>query len=440
METHASRLSQDCLQDCLTGDFNFHINWHQWSTPFSSRSKEELFLETLRNSFLYQHVIEPTRRRGTNEPSTLDLVLTSEENQVSDLTYHAPLGKSDHSVLSFNFNSYLNIKLTTKRFLYDKANYGAMKIAMDKDNWLQIFIRDADQLDVNDCWAMLKTKLHHLRNQYVPQSKVGEPSWRGKGRVPISKQLRQLIKEKKRLHRRWMKSINNGNEETDRQNYTRVRNNVNKLMTRTKREYERTICNQTKENPKRFWKHIRDNMKTKTGVYPLLESTTDETSLKTEDKEKAEILQRQFCRVFTKEPEGELPAFPSRTNKEVKINLNIEMVRKEILSINTNKAIGPDEIHPRILKELVEYISIPLFIIMQKSLSSGVLPCDWKLADVSPIFEKGAKNLAENYRPISLTSIACRILEKIIKNNIMDHLTREKNMVSSMEGLQSPSY
>ena len=97
---------------CFTGDFNFHINWHQWSTPFSSRSKEELFLETLRNSFLYQHVLEPTRRRGTNKPSTLDLVLTSEENQVSDLTYHAPLGKSDHSVLSFNFNCYLNIKLT----------------------------------------------------------------------------------------------------------------------------------------------------------------------------------------------------------------------------------------------------------------------------------------------------------------------------------------
>ncbi|MEO0687916.1 MAG: reverse transcriptase domain-containing protein, partial [Cyanobacteria bacterium J06649_11] len=175
-------------------------------------------------------------------------------------------------------------------------------------------------------------------------------------------------------------------------------------------------------------------MKTKSGVYPLLESATDETSLKTEDKEKAKILQQQFCRVFTKEPEGELPPFPSRTNKEVKMNLNIEMVRKEILSINTNKAIGPDEIHPRMLKELVDYICIPLFIIMQKSLSSGVLPCDWKLADVSPIFKKGAKNLAENYRPISLTSIACRILEKIIKNNIMDHLTREKLLSPKQHG------
>ena len=71
---------------------------------------------------------------------------------------------------------------------------------------------------------------------------------------------------------------------------------------------------------------------------------------------------------------------------------------------------------------------------MHKSLSSGVLPCDWKLADVSPIFKKGAKNLAENYRPISLTSIACRILEKIIKNNIMDHLTREKLLSPKQHG------
>ena len=58
---------------------------------------------------------------------------------------------------------------------------------------------------------------------------------------------------------------------------------------------------------KKIQKHICENMKTKTGVYPLLESATDEISLKTEDKEKAGILQQQFCRVFIKEPEGKLP-------------------------------------------------------------------------------------------------------------------------------------
>ena len=195
-------------------------------------------------------------------------------------------------------------------------------------------------------------------------------------------------------------------------------------MTRTKREYEINICRQAKENPKRFWKHTRENLKTKTGVYPLLESANDETSLRIEDHEKAEILQQQFCRVFTKEPEGELPAFPPRTDKEVEINLTIKTVRKEILSINVNKAIGPDEIHPRMLKELLEYITIPLFIIIKKSLVCGILPYDWKLTDVSPIFKKGAKNLAENYR----------LLEKMIKDKIMNHLTQEKLLSSNQHG------
>ena len=101
------------------------------------------------------------------------------------------------------------------------------------------------------------------------------------------------------------------------------------------------------------------------------------------------------------------------------------MVRKEVISLNINKAIGPDEIHPRLLKELVDYITIPLFIIMKKSLVDGILPTDWKLANVSPVFKKGSKNLAENYRPISLTSIVCRLMEKIMKCQIMNHLLRE---------------
>ena len=75
------------------------------------------------------------------------------------------------------------------------------------------------------------------------------------------------------------------------------------------------------------------------------------------------------------------------------MNLNVDIVRKEILLININKAVGPNEIHPRMLKEIVDYITILLFIIMKKLLMIGNLLDDWKLADVSPIFKKGAKTL-----------------------------------------------
>ena len=65
---------------CLVGDFNYKdIDWKKWSTPHPETSSEERFLEALRDSFLYQHVLEPTRRRGSDEPSTFKLFLTGEE-------------------------------------------------------------------------------------------------------------------------------------------------------------------------------------------------------------------------------------------------------------------------------------------------------------------------------------------------------------------------
>ena len=419
---------------CLTGDFNFKINWQQWSTSYPEHSKEEIFLETLRDSFLYQHVLEPTRRRGTDEPSILDLILTKEESQIQDLKYHAPLGKSDHSVLSFNFNCYFNNELSSKKYLYDKANFEDMKRSLEESNWLEEFIQNANLYDVEGAWLKLKSKLHALRDEHVPQSKIGELSWKGKGDIPISQELRQLIKDKRRFHRKWIKSINNTHERVARHQFNSTRNKVKKMMTQTKRSYERRICSQSKNNPKRFWKHIRDNLKTKSGIYPLLESVNDENSIKFDDYDKAEILQNQFCSVFTEEPDGDLPSFTSRTEKEVEIFLTVEMVRKEVTSLDVNKAIGPDELHPRMLKELVDYITVPLFIIMKKTLINGCIPTDWKLANVSPIFKKGAKNLAENYRPISLTSIVCRLLEKIVKCQIMDHLKQEDLLSPSQHG------
>ena len=114
---------------CLVGDFNFKdINWKTWSTSKSEQSKEHRFLETLRDCYLFQHVSEPTRARGTDEPSLLDLIITNEEMQVSDIQYISPLGKSDHSVICFKYNCYLNVtKHRHESFSYNKADYDAMR-------------------------------------------------------------------------------------------------------------------------------------------------------------------------------------------------------------------------------------------------------------------------------------------------------------------------
>lgn len=419
---------------CFVGDFNFRtIDWSGWSSPHGEESKEEKFLEAVRDSFLFQHIQEPTRCRGTDDPSVIDLIFSCEEDQISNLNYIAPLGKSDHSVLSFNFNCYTNCKGPSKRYVYDSGNFLAMRQLLDEQSWSLNFAIESGGKSVDSLWDTFKIKLLDLRDRYVPLKEIGQPSWKDKGNIPIKQELRNLIKEKKRLHRNWLKSRNEKTRTNQRAKYIKARNKVKRIMTQEKRNFERDICNRSRENPKVFWSHVRRNLKTKSDVAPLLESNSKEASLKFNDKDKANILQSQFCGVFTNEPHGDIPYFELKTNNTINdIHVTVDMVKKAIQGLNPTKAFGPDEISPRMLKELVDYLSDPLAIIMNKTLSDSCLPADWKMAHVTPIFKKGVKNLPENYRPVSLTSICCKLTESIIKDQMMSYLLQE-NLLSNKQ-------
>ena len=93
--------------------------------------------------------------------------------------------------------------------------------------------------------------------------------------------------------------------------------------------------------------------------------------------------------------------------------------------------------HPKLLIELAEHIADPLTFLFKKTLQDGTLPADWKKAFVSPIFKKGARNLAANYRPISLTSILCKLMEKFVRNEIVEHLQTRQLLSSKQHGFMS---
>ena len=90
----------------LVGDFNFpNINWETWVTKTeNTESQDYLFLECIRDAYLTQHITENTRARGADTPHLLDLILSNDENIISNISYEAPLGKSDHSLIIFNIN------------------------------------------------------------------------------------------------------------------------------------------------------------------------------------------------------------------------------------------------------------------------------------------------------------------------------------------------
>ena len=94
------------------------------------------------------------------------------------------------------------------------------------------------------------------------------------------------------------------------------------------------------------------------------------------------------------------------------------------MKTNITKSCGPDELHPRMLKELAVELATFMTKLFNQSLFLGEVPEEWKMANVSPIFKKGSRKVAANYRPVSLTSIICKIMEAAVRETILTHLRR----------------
>jgi len=138
--------------------------------------------------------------------------------------------------------------------------------------------------------------------------------------------------------------------------------------------------------------------------------------------------------VFTEEPNGALPKIDPVEIKEpwTEINISQTDALKKLKNLNGNKSMGPDKIHPRVLKELAEELSLPFSILFNKSLKSMELPSDWKCANITALFKKGSKKAAGNYRPVSLTSVVVKMLESLVRDYIMKNM-QANNLFSKFQ-------
>ncbi len=408
----------------LCGDFNFtHIDWDSVSARENDIPSTE-FLDAIQDCFLYQHIAQNTRIRGNDQPSMLDLLFTNEENMVSDLRHLAPLGKSDHCVLAFKFHVYTpETRRNVPKYQFHKGDYQQMRRDMDQD-WEQVFANCED--DPDEQYNIFVKLLTESQRQNIP-TRVSQPTSK-----PLHPELRRAIKKK---HRAWTR-LAEAQTEDRKIAYCRARNKVRNLSRRLQRQKEAQIAAQAKECPKKFWKYAKSKMKMREGVSELRgpDDRDGTPTIAKTDREKAETLSGCFSSVFTDEPAGPTPQLPDRviespfeippiTEKQIKEYLN---------NLDPTKAAGPDKVHPRVLRELSEVLAKPLQTIFNSSLRTGVVPKAWKRANISAIFKKGDRSDPANYRPISLTSIVCKIFEKFMRTWILDHMERN-NLLSPQQ-------
>ena len=325
-------------------------------------------------------------------------------------------------MIQFQFNCYNVISQNpTAKFMFSRGNYDDLRTELSRVNWDDV-VKTGDT--VNNQWLMFASTVMDAMKTHIPKFTPKQGNKR-KYLTPLDKNAIAKIKKKHRAWKRFM----NSRESKDYKSFCSLRNQVKQMTRKARIEYEKEIAADAKKNPKKFWNFTKSQTKTREGIANLKVNETTTTS----DEEKADFLLNQFTSVFTNEPAGEIPAFDKDIEHEVtKVKITTEMVEKRLKNLNISKSSGPDGLHPRVLSELSDIIAPPLTNIFNASLEQKSIPDDWKMAIVSPIYKKGSKQKPENYRPVSLTCIASKIMESFIRDHIIAHM-KINNLLSKKQ-------
>ncbi|BHF80162.1 hypothetical protein SprV_0702328600 [Sparganum proliferum] len=396
------------LPNCV-GDFNApHINWSSASADCSDAAFDQQLLRTSDNLLLTQHVMFPTRVREGQQMNCLDLVFTKSSDNIDVVNCLPPLGQSDHVVLMWEYTLfYLPSQPLDSRPNIWRGDFEQMRKDLSPIDWESTLSGD-----VEEDWCRFKELVHNLISNHCPIMRrrlTNRPRW-------LTPSLKKEVNKKRKL---WKRCLADRTPES-LSSYKLQRNRVKILIARDRKAFEKDLLNRAMVNPKVLYSYIRQSTRNKDPI-PLLR--TAEGMEISDDKDKAENLSQFFRSVVASEPAFFSPFCEDDETPTLEAVFFTEaIVRNELLNLKESTSPGPDAIPAKLLKELAPEMSKPLAVIFQTSFLTGCLPSDWKSATITPLFKGGSRASANNYRPVSLTSICCKIMEKIIKKALMQFL------------------
>ena len=413
----------------MVGDFNHpHIMWTPapvLTAQHNENHPDVKFVDALNESMLHQHVNKATRDRENQQSTLDDLIFSSDKDLIAEVQHLGHVGASDHQCLKFNINftSSKPKPTTTKKLLYAKADYSKMKTLLDIDWDAELKDKEADEQ-----YDTFLQKYNQACQECIPTVTVNKsdkwvkPVW-------MSRATLSMIKRKHSKHTKYL----NTKKAEDKTSYNKMRNEVTSKIRSDRLAFERNISKEIKNNNKVFWRYVNDKRTTKATIPDLQK---EDGTKATSDAEKAEVLNNQFSSVFTKEDTENLPQQDDINIQSPLTDLGIteEGVKKKLSKLRTDKTPGLDGVHPLVLKNLSSVLAKPLVTIFNTSLTTGKVPSIWKQGVVTAIYKKGNRNLASNYRAITLTSIVCKLCEDFVTESLRAHLIKNQKQDPSQHG------
>ena len=403
---------ESCNKYVLMGDFNFP--GIDWENETASSSDENLFLDFVNENSLTQSVRHPTR--GNN---VLDLCLATDEDLVREVEVMEPFSTSDHCY--FTGKIFIQNPEETIKFYhnFNLADWDSIRSYLSCVDWQDIL----QNRDTESMWNSIKSIITCAVDRHVPIFQVAN-------RTPwMNSFLKGLLDQKKR---KWRNFKNNQTVRNKRE-FNYISKKVKLDVARAKADFEkRKFLNKAVE-PKLFFSYIdkATNSKSDSTIPPL---HTTNNCIITSNNKKADILSEQYQSVFTVD-DGNFPecSLVMPRDSFTSILISDRDILNAINVLNVNGSPGQDNIYPEFIKKMCCFLVLPLRLLFQKSIDTGILPEDWRKGVVVPIYKKNNKpSEPASYRPICLNSVVCKILEKIVHSYMINYLL-ENELISKQQ-------
>ena len=282
---------------------------------------------------------------------------------------------------------------------FNRADGPSIKSELDSVNWASAM----DSIEADISWMNFKIILNSIINKSVPLVNIKtefKSPW-------FDSECYRKCKEKEKLHKKFKNSRSLNNEIKFKVCRKEFKNLVKAKM-------RANLCNSNRNIlTKKFWSHVKSaskNTRIPETIYLKGRSSSD-------TKVKADMFNKFFFDQFSEGSNYDIDiCFQSDNNFD--IDFNTDKVRDILRNLDCNKAQGPDNIHGVILKTCANSLALPHSILFQIIYNTGILPAEWKRANIVPVFKKGVKENIENYRPISLTCISAKVMERIIYDEL----------------------
>ncbi|XP_047124215.1 uncharacterized protein LOC124806950 [Hydra vulgaris] len=196
--------------------------------------------------------------------------------------------------------------------------------------------------------------------------------------------------------------------------------NLKKQIKRSSGEYEMDLVKRAKLAPKLLFSYVNRRQNIKTQIRAIKNKKDQVT---TEISDISDILNRQFQSVFVNDNDQPIPEFLQRCENQCDSSMFsymiiYEKILKMLEDMDESKAMGFDGISPFVLKHAAESFVDLIVHIFKLSFDTGCVPYHWSVANISPIYKGGSKLEPENCRSVSLTSVVCKMFEKLIRDTI----------------------